>query len=234
MKDLQIELTVLKYFVRALKLRNMYHFFYRALTPAFGFMYRNKSSIKAMSDSPFRGCKTITDVATKIAQLNKAMNGHGHHMPMPGMDERAEVVTMCTNHLIHFFVEANVRDMNVLNAIGQDTFNCAIAELYGNDVLDSANAAMDAAQNSMSSPEACREMLWRMYLDLSSRHQITCSFDEFVQSMSDRMAQMQMEEVPAGNCVDVDENYYMDTDRESDELYEDDEYYADDDDEFED
>jgi len=184
-------------------------------------MYRNKSSIKTMSDNPFRGCKSINDVAKKIAQLNNAIGGHDHHMPMPGMDKRAEVVTMCTNHLIHFFVEANVRDMDVLNAIGQDTFNSAIAELYGNDFLDSANAAMDAAQSSISNPDSCREMLWRMYLELSSRHQITCSFDEFVKSMSERMAQMQGQlDVPEDNCVTVDDNYYFDNDEES-EYFED-------------
>lgn len=177
MKDLTIELTVLKYFIRALKLRNMYHLF-TSINPSIIRLRNAKQRVP--SDSPFLHCRTLNDIADVIKKLNSSIDSHHHRMMSPDMsDHRIEQITMCINHLIHFFVEPTTRDMNLFNQIGQSVFEAAVRDLWGDEYLAQANTQM--SQMEANAPDRVRAMLWELYLKLSSEGKITCSFDDFVE-----------------------------------------------------
>ena len=150
-------------------------------------------------------------------------------MMTPGGDPRIGQITMCINHLIHFFVEPNVKSMDVFNQIGQSVFEASVRDLWGDDFLVQANSQMN--QMEQQAPEQMRGMLWELYLKLPSEGKINCTFDEFVEKANHisgmppvGMPQMPMDD---GGFIGDDPEYY-DEDNDLEYVDEDEEWDADD------
>ena len=187
----EIELKVVKFFIRELKDRNMLHLLYCGtnVNDRLFQMFRSvtqkaKPNYGVKSDSPFRGCATQESFVNVLDQLNGQLSSHYQ------MDE-AGIITMSINHLIHFFVEPVARHIGgieMLNEFGQSIFNRTIASLYGNDKVQ----AFNEKSNENILPSDIKAKLWAKYIDGCARGSINVGFDAFVADTINQFISKQM------------------------------------------
>lgn len=177
-EQVQIEFIVLKFFLRELKHRKLFYLyidilpFGKRLREYFGGkQHRNRA---ANSDhSPFKGVNGANDVVKELCKLNANITGH-RGMRLDANTE-TERITMTINHLIHFFLEGVINDINTFNEIGQSVFDNVCSYLYGTEFVDNAKASEQEMLAKAKTPEGIKEILWNVYLTSG----LNCSFDEF-------------------------------------------------------
>lgn len=235
-----IEAVVLKYFMRELKLRGLYHHFLLEIPHAGTLYYAMKSFIrdgkignlsatKRMSsgDNPFARARSFQEVVKMLMDLNRGIeNHHDPHMMTMGMDKNSQRVTMTINHLIHFILERNVRSIDVFNSIGQSVFNNVCNYLYGAEYTDEQNRIEQQNANSMNDPSR----LWMMYMEASANG-FKGSYDEFVKVMETMRNNPEL----LGRLVSTRGSIFDNVDEENEEYYDDEEYdeeYEDGDEEY--
>ena len=208
-----IEAVVLKYFIRELKLRKLYHLFFKEIPNASSLYYAVKRLVfengnckqnKGYSDdhNPFKHVSTFKNIVDTLVNLNNGIDGHhGRMMPpgMPGIDHNSQVVSMTINHLIHFILECNVRSMETFNSVGQAVFNNTCNYLYGAEYTNEQNRIEEEQRQKVSTPEGLRSTLWNLYMEASASG-YKGSFDDFMASYNN-FVQTQQNADPYANMA---------------------------------
>ena len=82
---------------------------------------------------------------------------------------------MTINHLIHFFLEGVIDNINTFNEIGQSVFDNVCSYMYGTEFVDDVKASEQEMLAKAKTPEGIKEILWNIYLTSG----VNCSFEEF-------------------------------------------------------
>lgn len=86
------------------------------------------SSYRNCGDNPLTNFRNVEELSEKLYnftthQYNKSNHGGGKY----------EFITMCINHLLHFIVEYTDIDKRRLGMLGQETFDIACNQLFGDE-----------------------------------------------------------------------------------------------------
>lgn len=135
-----VDFLVLKNLVRVVKNRKMFASFRCTigLSEASSMSFVYQSSINAMADSicangsdnPFKKCKTIKDILDVV-----------NHNSNVVMDVRNDAsvqrrVVDSLNYLMHVLLERIVKDIRIIERIGEEVFNMTCEELFGKGFKD--------------------------------------------------------------------------------------------------
>lgn len=131
-----IEIVVLKCFLRVIKNEGKYMFFRRGINNSGIMKHLLKQYYRPSSDNPFLNCSSNAEIANTLHTISDQMAVHnGNKKGISGLD-RYEIVTMTINHLLHFFIEANGVPMEHLCQMGENIYSLSCNILFGDAIED--------------------------------------------------------------------------------------------------
>jgi len=132
--NVEIEVVVFNYFVRALKSDGKYMIFRQGVnnTGIMKFLVKKAHT----HDSPFSSLSTTKEIVETLRKITDDMaRNNGNSNGVYGMD-KYEHVTMTINHLLHFFLESYGLPMDKLCSLGEEIYNYSCHKLFGDTMED--------------------------------------------------------------------------------------------------
>lgn len=178
------EITVVKYFIRAVKNRGLYLHF-RSQANNSGFSKYIMESRNMNNGTPFSNAVGIRSIAKTINSLNRDFKSRSE-------DRDYDYITNCINHLLHYFIEPlsnKIRkpkiDMNFLCKFGNEIYNLSCKKLYGDSFKEeSVNESIDNSKRRGANIPTL-ESLNRVYHEgINNGYYTGITFDEFLHTFN--------------------------------------------------
>lgn len=137
-RNLDIERTVLKCFLRTLKDRQMFTLYLSGVGAGtlVKYLLKRRGGYKER-ESPFSRVKSKEDVIMTLRDISKKMI-ESHHQPC---NDEYDYVTMTVNHLLHYFIEGHY-NCNLME-LGEEVYCRSCNILFGDDIEDFERQKME-------------------------------------------------------------------------------------------
>lgn len=186
-KDKQnIELVVLKCFIRTIKSDGKYMLYRRGVNNT-GIMKYLLKNYRPSSDSPFASATSNLDVANTLEKItNDMVRSNGKKGGVKDLD-KYEHVTMTINHLLHFFMEANGVPMQKLCSMGEEIYGLSCNKLFG-DTIEEVEKHQEQEINNIKDLGQLKAKMFQDYINGIQSGDIShsISFEQYFESNKEK------------------------------------------------
>ena len=186
-KDKQnVELVVLKCFIRTIKSDGKYMLFRRGVSNT-GIMKYLLKNYRPSSDNPFATSASNLEVASTLERITNDMaKSSGKRGGIKDLD-KYEHVTMTINHLLHFFMEANGVSMQKLCSMGEEIYSLSCNKLFG-DTIEEIEKQQEKEINNIKDMGQLKAKMFQEYINgiQSGNISTSVSFEQYFESNKEK------------------------------------------------